>query len=83
MPDARAVLLDIDDPGIGVEAMLDPHRVLVDGRDRLGNVAQIRALLAEGYNGPFSFEPFAPDVHALADPEAALRESIGYIEARV
>jgi 2-keto-myo-inositol isomerase len=73
----------VADPAVGVEVMLDPHRVLVDGRDRLGNVAQIRALRADGYDGPFSFEPFAPDVHGLADPEAALRESIGYIEARI
>ena len=30
-------------PAVGVEAMLDPHRGQVDGRDRLGNVAQLRA----------------------------------------
>ena len=33
--------------------------------DRLDNIGQIRALLAGGYAGPFSFEPFAPSVHAL------------------
>ena len=63
--------------------MLDPHRVLVDVRDRLENVAQVRALLARGFEGPYSFEPFAPEVHALADPEAALRESIDYLKAQI
>jgi 2-keto-myo-inositol isomerase len=63
--------------------MLDPHRVLVDGRDRLENVRQIRELLARGFDGPFSFEPFAPEVHELADPEAALRASIDYVRAQV
>lgn len=73
----------VTDPAVTVDAMLDAHRVLVDGEDRLENVAQIKALLAAGYDGPFSFEPFAEEVHALADPEAALRESIGFIEANV
>jgi 2-keto-myo-inositol isomerase len=65
-----------------VAEMLDAHRVLVDDRDRLENVAQIRALAARGFDGPFSFEPFAPEVHALADPEAALRASMEHVAAR-
>ncbi|MCE6952713.1 TIM barrel protein [Cereibacter sphaeroides] len=69
----------VTDPDVGVDAMLDPHRVLVDADDRLGNVAQIRALLAAGYDGPFSFEPFSPLVHALADPEAAVRASMDHV----
>ena len=62
----------VTDPAVAVDDMLDAHRVLVDGADRLGNLAQIRALRAGGYPGPFSFEPFAPEVHALPDPEAGL-----------
>ncbi len=73
----------VTDPSVAVEAMLDAHRVLVDAQDRLGNIAQIRALLAAGYQGPFSFEPFAEEVHALADPESALRTSMNDIRARV
>ncbi|MBE9640990.1 TIM barrel protein [Salipiger mangrovisoli] len=69
----------VTDPGVAVEDMLDGHRVLVDGGDRLGNLPQIRALLAAGYDGPFSFEPFAEEVHALSDPEAALAESIAFV----
>jgi 2-keto-myo-inositol isomerase len=71
------------DPAVGVDAMLDAHRVLVDGRDRLENLPQIRALLAQGFDGPFSFEPFAAEVHALNDPEAALRESMAYVAAQL
>lgn len=71
------------DPALDVAEMLDPHRVLVDGADRLENVAQIRELLRLGFDGPFSFEPFAPEVHALADPEAAVRASMGHISAQV
>lgn len=68
------------DPAVAVDQMLDAHRGLVDAKDRLDNIAQIRALRAAGYDGPVSFEPFAAEVHALADPEAALRASMGYIE---
>lgn len=73
----------VTDPALAVADMLDAHRGLVDGRDRLENIAQIRALMAAGYDGPFSFEPFAAEVHALADPEAALRASMGYVAAQV
>jgi 2-keto-myo-inositol isomerase len=73
----------VADPDVAVEEMLDPHRVLVDGADRLENVSQIRALLARGYEGPYSFEPFAPEVHQLADPGSAFRESMDYVAAQV
>lgn len=68
---------------VSVDKMLDAHRVLVDKRDRLGNVPQIRALQAAGYTGPFSFEPFATEVQELADPQAALADSIGWIREQV
>ena len=73
----------VADPSVAVSDMLDAHRVLVDQRDRLGNVAQIRTLLAAGYNGPFSFEPFASEVQALADPQAALAESMAWLRSQV
>ena len=69
----------VGDPAVAVSGMLDAHRVLVDASDRLDNIGQIRALLAAGYSGPFSFEPFAAEVHDLADPEAALRASMGFV----
>ncbi len=71
----------VTDPSVAVDDMLDAHRVLVDGEDRLENIAQIKTLLELGYTGPFSFEPFAEEVHALADPEAALATSITHVKS--
>src|SRR3989338_6145507 len=68
---------------IYVNDMRDPHRVLVDADDPLGNVAQIRALRAAGYTGAISYEPFAPSVHALADAKPALAASMDFIRAGV
>ncbi|MCY1314218.1 hypothetical protein D9M70_648340 [compost metagenome] len=61
----------------------DSHRVLVDENDILDNVGQISRLKAAGYSGPFSFEPFADDVHGLANPAAALKSSMTYVEANI
>ena len=42
----------VDDPDLGVADMRDAHRVLVDRRATAsGNIAQIRALFAGGYDG--------------------------------
>ena len=49
----------------------------------MDNAGQIRALRDAGFDAPLSFEPFAAEVHALADPEKALAESIAYLEAEV
>ncbi|ODT76182.1 MAG: xylose isomerase [Pelagibacterium sp. SCN 64-44] len=69
----------VTDPSIGVAAMLDGHRVLVDEADRLNNIAQIRALHASGFEGPYSYEPFAPEIHALLEPVQSLRASMAHI----
>ena len=69
------------DPSLKVEDMADNHRILVDANDRLGNVEQIRDLLNAGYSGAFSFEPFSPEVHALAEPKSAHETSINFIRA--
>ncbi len=68
---------------IYLDDMRDPHRVLVDADDVLGNVAQIRALRAGGYTGPISYEPFSPAVHALQDAGPALKASMEFIESGV
>ena len=64
---------------IYLDDMRDGHRVLVDGDDVLGNVAQLRALRAAGYAGPVSYEPFADSVHALDDAKPALAASMEFI----
>lgn len=71
------------DPKLGFGDMEDEHRVLVDERDRLGNVAQISELRSVGYDGPVSYECFAPEVHAITDPFGAIQESMRYISERV
>jgi len=73
----------VADPKVAVDDMLDAHRILVDARDRLGNVAQIKALIAAGYQGAFSFEPFATEVQVLSDPQTALAHSMAWIRAQV
>ena len=69
----------VADPEVRVTDMRDSHRVLVTAADRLGNIAQIQALLAAGYRGTFSFEPFAAEVQALAGPEEAIGASMALI----
>ncbi|MDA7428992.1 TIM barrel protein [Primorskyibacter aestuariivivens] len=73
----------VADPSLPTERMEDADRGLVDERDRLGNVAQFRALLEAGYDGPVSFECFSPEVHRLSDPETALRASFDFISSHV
>jgi Predicted sugar epimerase len=73
----------VADPSLSPEEMGDADRGLVDADDRLGTVAQMRALLGLGYEGAFSFEPFAPSVHALDDPREALAASMDFIAARL
>ncbi|MDJ0824086.1 MAG: TIM barrel protein [Rhodobacter sp.] len=73
----------VTDPSPAVREMRDEHRVLVDRHDRLGNIEQIEALIAGGYRGPVSVEPFAPQVHAIADPQAALAGSFQFIASRL
>ena len=69
----------LEDPAISFADMLDGHRVLVGPKDRLGNVEQLRQLYADGYDGIVSFEPFAKEVHELADPIAAARDSMKFV----
>ena len=43
----------------------DEHRVLISERDRLENRRQIEQLIALGYTGDISFEPFAGEVQSM------------------
>lgn len=73
----------VTDGSLALSEMRDAHRVLVDAEDRLGNIAQVEELQSGGYGGPVSFEPFAPSVHALADPGRALAGSFQFITSRL
>ena len=72
----------VEDPAVAVSDMRDSHRVLVGPQDRLGNARQIKALIAAGYDGPLSFEPFSPAVHTATDPAAAIAGSIAFIREK-
>ena len=66
------------------ELALDRDRIeafahTVDAADRLKNVEQIRALAALGYEGAYSYEPFAASVYADPTIETSLRESMEFL----
>jgi 2-keto-myo-inositol isomerase len=72
----------VEDHSLSLPEMRDAHRVLVGPADRLQNVEQIAALRAAGYEGPFSFEPFAAEVHASPDIGVAIARSMDFIRLR-
>lgn len=78
-----AQISGVEDAAVSLEAMQDGHRVLVGEADRLGNVAQMRQLIDAGYQGYFSFEPFAESIMELDDPKSALKASMDYLQAAV
>lgn len=73
----------VSDRSVPLAALRDSHRGLIGRGDRLESVGQIAALLAAGYTGPLSFEPFAAEVHALADPASAIRASMDHLRSRL
>lgn len=73
----------VEDPMIDASQMRDNHRVLVGSADRLGNIAQLRTLLAAGYTGYVSFEPFAEEIATAQDIEARLKASMAYLQDAV
>ena len=73
----------VEDTGLEASQMRDGHRVLVGGADRLGNVTQLRTLLAAGFTGFISFEPFAEEIAAATDIEARLAASMTHLRQSV
>jgi 2-keto-myo-inositol isomerase len=59
--------------------LTEPDRGLIFVGDRVGNIAQLQALKAAGYQGFVSMEPFSPEVQR--DPKLAdhLRASLEYV----
>jgi 2-keto-myo-inositol isomerase len=68
----------VEDRATPLAAIRDGHRVLVGDADILGNARQIAALRHAGYQGPFSFEPFA---RGFADAE--IGASIRHLEQAI
>ena len=69
----------VADRDLPVAKLRDANRGLVTAEDRLGNISQIQALVAGGYGGFFSFEPFAAEVQALDTPAGAIRRSMAQV----
>lgn len=64
-----------------IATMRDPQRVLVDSHDMIDNKSQVKALMAAGYKGYVSFEPFAAEVHKSKMIARELARSMDYLEA--
>ena len=73
----------VEDKALDASDMRDGHRVLVGSADVLGNIPQLRTLLAAGYTGYASFEPFAEEIAAAKDIEARLAASMAYLQDAV
>lgn len=61
--------------------LTEPDRGLIFVDDRVGNAAQLKHLLAHGYKGYISMEPFSPTVQSDPDLPAKLRASLDYVAA--
>lgn len=73
----------VEDQDVNLSDMRDAHRTMVTEHDRLDNAGQIKSLLAAGYRGPFSFEPFAASVHASESPKEMIRASIDLLRSTI
>lgn len=70
----------ISDPDVALDDAQDAHRILVNARDRCGNIEQIAGFLDAGYEGAFSFECTEPAL-IRAPSIDAIRRSFEFIEA--
>ena len=59
--------------------LVEPDRGLIFVGDRVGNIAQLRALRAASFGGFISMEPFSPDVQQDPELAAHLRASLEYV----
>ncbi len=66
---------------LGPADLTEPDRGFVFPNDRAGNVAQLRALIAGGYDGVVSMEPYSPDTQRDPEIARALRASLDYLAA--
>lgn len=64
-----------------IDTMRDAQRCLVDANDMIDNKGQVKALMAQGYKGYVSFEPFAVEVHKSKQIARELARSMDYLEA--
>lgn len=65
------------------DRLTDADRGLVDARDRVDAIAQLAALGEAGYVGPASITGCSPEVHAIADPGAALTRTMAFVQTQL
>ena len=68
-------------PGKEMSEITDDDRIFVDADDCMGNREQIAAMIAQGYGGPISYEPFSREVQEMSEREveSRLRASLAYL----
>jgi 2-keto-myo-inositol isomerase len=70
----------VTDKKHNASTMRDPQRVMVDGSDMIDNRGQVRQLMAAGYKGYVSFEPFSAAVHKSKQIARDVARSMDYLE---
>jgi 2-keto-myo-inositol isomerase len=60
--------------------MRDAQRVLVDAHDMIDNRGQVKRLIADGYKGYVSFEPFNAEVHKSKQIARDVARSMDWLE---
>lgn len=78
---ALAHMSGISRPDLAPADLTEPDRGLIFVDDRVGNIAQLRQLIAQGYDGYISMEPFSPAVQNDPDLPRRLRASFEYVAA--
>ena len=71
----------IDRTDLAPGALTEPDRGLVDERDRVGVIHQLRSLIGGGYAGYVSIEPFKPSVQQDPDLASRLAACLGYVQS--
>lgn len=61
------------------EQLTEPDRGFVDEADITGTLGQLRQVIASGYRGFVSMEPFDPAIHAMDDVSQPLARSFEYL----
>ena len=70
----------VTDKKYTITTMRDAQRVLVDGDDMIDNKGQVKALIADGFKGYISFEPFSASVHKSKQIARDVARSMDYLE---
>lgn len=73
----------ISRPDLAPADLTEPDRGLIFLDDRVGNIGQLRTLIAAGYDGFISIEPFDPAVQTDPNLAPRLRASLEYVGALI